>query len=80
MLVLRAQYRHEFDEALRLFGAAIARDPGSVRALSWRVAVNMVLARYDAVRPDRERLRELGEVLLATGCAAYLDATLGKAR
>jgi Tfp pilus assembly protein PilF len=40
----------------------------------------MVMARYDAVRPDCMRLHELKEVLLATGCMAYLDATLGKAR
>lgn len=75
-----AQYRHEFIDALKLFDAAIVLEPGNVRALSWRAAVNMVVARYDAVRPDCTRLRELGEKLLATGCAAYLDATLGKAR
>ena len=37
-------------------------------------------ARYDAVREDCGRLREEGEKLLAAGCTAYLDATLGKAR
>ncbi len=83
VLVMRAQlaqYRHEFSEALKLFDLAIALDPNNVRALSWRAAVNMVVARYDAVRPDCLRLREVGEELLATGCTAYLDATLGKAR
>jgi tetratricopeptide (TPR) repeat protein len=83
VLVVRAQlaqYRHEFNQALKLFDAAIAQDPNNVRAHAWRAAVNMVVARYDAVRPDCDRLRELGEALLATGCAAYLDATLGKAR
>lgn len=75
-----AQYRHEFAAALKLLDSAIALDPRNVRALAWRAAVNMVVARYDAVRPDCTRLRELGEGLLATGCAAYLDATLGKAR
>ena len=75
-----AQYRHEFNAALKLLDSAIALDPGNMRAFAWRAAVNMVVARYDAVRPDCTRLRELGEVLLATGCAAYLDATLGKAR
>ena len=38
------------------------------------------MARYDAVRQDCGRLRHLGETLLAAGCTAYLDATLGKAR
>lgn len=83
VLVLRgqlAQYRHEFVAALKLFDSAIALDPRHVRAHAWRAAVNMVLARYDAVRPDCTRLRELEEALLAAGCAAYLDATLGKAR
>ncbi len=83
VLVVRAQlaqYRHHFDEALKLFDAAIALDPKNVRALAWRAAVNMVVARYDAVRPDCMRLRELEEPLLAAGCMAYLDATLGKAR
>jgi hypothetical protein len=40
----------------------------------------MVSARYDAVREDCNRLRQQGEKLLAAGCSAYLDATLGKAR
>ncbi|MGZ8201792.1 MAG: tetratricopeptide repeat protein [Burkholderiales bacterium] len=83
VLVLQAQlvqYRHEFVAALKLLDSAIALDPRNVRALAWRAAVNMVIARYDAVRPDCTRLRELGEALLGTGCAAYLDATLGKAR
>lgn len=75
-----AQYRHEFSAALKLLDSAIALDPGHVRAFAWRAAVNMVVARYDAVRPDCIRLRELKETLLATGCMAYLDATLGKAR
>lgn len=75
-----AQYRHEFVTALKLLNGALALDPRNVRALAWRAAVNMVVAHYDAVRPDCARLQELGEELLATGCAAYLDATLGKAR
>lgn len=75
-----AQYRHEFPAALKLLDAAIALDPNHARAYAWRAAVNMVLARYEAVRPDCERLRAFGEVLQAAGCAAYLDATLGKAR
>ena len=83
VLVVRAQlaqYRHQFNEALTLFDAALAAEPNHVRALAWRAAVNMVVGRYDAVRPDCTRLRELGEVLLAAGCTAYLDATLGKAQ
>ena len=83
VLVMRAQllqYRHQFQPALALFDAALAQDPNHRRALGWRAAVNMVTARYDAVREDCRRLRELGEALQATGCAAYLDATLGKAR
>ena len=83
VLIVRAQlaqYRHHFDDALKLFDAAIALDPKNVRAVAWRAAVNMVVGRYEAVRPDCTRLRELEEKLLAAGCAAYLDATLGKAR
>ena len=74
-----AQYRHEFPAALKLLDSAIAADPRNVRAHAWRAAVNMVLAQYDAVRPDCNRLRELKDPLLAAGCTAYLDATLGKA-
>lgn len=75
-----AQYRHDFLGALKLLDSAIALDPGNVRAHAWRASVNMVIARYDAVRPDCNRIRELGDKLLAAGCAAYLDATLGKAQ
>jgi Tfp pilus assembly protein PilF len=83
VLVMRAQllqYRHRFDEALVLLDAALEQDPNHRRALSWRAAVGMVIARYEAVREDCSRLRELGEKLQAAGCSAYLDATLGKAR
>jgi hypothetical protein len=83
ILVMRAQlvqYRHQFTQALALLDAAVQQDPGHRRARAWRAAVNMVLARYDAVREDCGRLREEGEKLLAAGCTAYLDATLGKAR
>ncbi len=82
VLVMRAQllqYRHQFHEALALLDAALAQDAGHVRALAWRAAVNMVLGRYDAVPSDCSRIRERGEGLLAAGCRAYLDATLGKA-
>jgi len=83
VLVMRGQllqYRHQFTRALELLDAALAQDPNHVRALAWRAAVNMVVARYDAVRGDCVRLRALTETLLAAGCSAYLDATLGKAR
>jgi Tfp pilus assembly protein PilF len=83
ILVMRAQllqYRHRFEQARGLLDAAISQDPKHRRALTWRAAVNMVTARYEAVREDCNRLREQGEKLLATGCSAYLDATLGKAR
>lgn len=82
ILLLRAQlaqYRHGFEEALQLFAQTLEVEPTSTRALSWRAAVLMVMARYDAVRPDCRRMRELGQALLAAGCEAYLDATLGRA-
>jgi tetratricopeptide (TPR) repeat protein len=83
VLVMRAQllqYRHRFNEALVLLDVAIKQDPSHRRALAWRAAVSMVMARYESVREDCSRLRELGEKLQAAGCTAYLDATLGKAR
>ena len=83
VLVMQAQllqYRHQFNKALVLLDAAIKQDPNHRRALAWRAAVQMVMARYEAVREDCTRLRELGEKLQAAGCSAYLDATLGKAR
>ena len=83
VLVMQAQLaqdRHDFPAALKLLDAAIGLDAKNGRAHAWRAAVNMVLARYDAVRPDCDRIRELGDALQATGCTAYLDATLGKAR
>jgi Tfp pilus assembly protein PilF len=77
---LLRQYRHDFDGALALLARAAARDPGSVAARSWSAAIHMVRADYARARRECEALEPIASELLAAGCAAYVDATTGRAR
>lgn len=83
MLVVRAQlaqYRHEFEAALRWLDRALREAPGDPEALAWRAAVHMVRAEYDNARRDCRELARVASELLATGCSAYVDATTGRTR
>jgi Tfp pilus assembly protein PilF len=83
VLVLRAllrQYRHDFDGALEDLARAAERDPESVEARAWSAAIYMVGANYAGARRECEALAAIASELLATGCAAYLEATTGKTR
>lgn len=83
MLVVRAQlaqYRHAFSQALQFLDRALHMAPGDPEALAWRAAVRMVRAEYDLARQDCGRLAAVASELLATGCAAFVDATTGRTR
>jgi len=76
---LLRQYRHDFEGALGLLARAAARDPGSVAARAWSAAIHMVRADYARARQECEALVPIASELLAAGCAAYVDATTGRA-
>ncbi len=81
-LVTRAmlkQYSHDFSGAMQDLTLATREDPENARAWSWRAAIDMVQARYDAARKDCLALKEIESDLYALGCMAYLDGTTGKA-
>lgn len=83
LLTLRGllrQYRHDFDGALDDLAAGAQADPDDPEPHAWRAAIFMVLADYPAARRECALLRELSSELHATGCAAHVDATTGKAR
>ena len=77
---LLRQYRHDFAGALSDFEEALRRDPEHVGARSWRAAIFMVGAQYEAARAECRRLEDIASELLATGCRAYVDAATGRAR
>lgn len=80
--VLRAmllQFDHRFDAALVDLDAALAADPDNGTALSWRTAVQMVSANYDAAREGCARMAPLTTPLIATACRAQVDAVTGHA-
>lgn len=80
--VMRAivkQYSHDFSGALRDLEAATREDPENALAWSWRAAIHMVQADYDAARADCEVLRAIETELGAVACMAYVDGTTGKA-
>ncbi len=83
LLIVRAQlaqYRHEFNLALEYLDRVLAAEPQDPEALAWRAAVHMVQADYARARIDCGRLAEVASELLATGCAAFVEATTGRLR
>jgi Tfp pilus assembly protein PilF len=83
VLVVRAllrQYKHDFAGALKDLGLALDRDPRRASARSWRAAIFMVQADYAGAARECAALREIASELIATGCAAYVDATTGNTR
>src|SRR5258708_16582367 len=77
---LLRQYRHDFEGGLRDLELTLKSDPGHIGARSWRAAIFMVRADYPAAGRECAALAQIASELRAAGCAAYLDATTGKAR
>ena len=74
------QYRHDFARGLANFELALKAEPANTEARAWRAAIFMVRADYAAARRECELLAEHATVLHTTACAAYVDATTGRAR
>jgi hypothetical protein len=77
---LLKQYRHDFAGALRDLEHALQRDPEHIGARSWRAAIFMVGADYDAAGKECRALEPLASELIATGCRAAVDGVTGNAR
>ena len=80
--VLRAmilQFDHRFAPALSDLDAALAADPGNGQAMSWRTAILMVTADYDAARRSCEQMAPLTTELIAIACRAQIDSVTGHA-
>jgi len=81
LLVMRGvlrQYRHDFDEALVDFAAALAQDPERADALAWRGAIYLVLAQYENASHECAALLRLQRPVLWGGCTGLLQAYTGQ--
>lgn len=81
LLVMRGvlrQYRHDFDEALVDFAAALARDPERADAHAWRGAIYLVQAQYENARHECAALLRLQRPVLYGGCTGLLQAYTGQ--
>ena len=72
------QYRHDFDEALRTFAAALALDPERAEAHAWRAAIFLVQADYAQALGECEALRRLERPVLQAGCTGLAQAYGGQ--
>ena len=83
LLVIRGmlnQYRHDFDEALVDFAAALAQDPDRASAHAWRGAIYLVEAKYDNARQECVALLQLHRPVLHGGCMGLVQAYTGQLR
>lgn len=83
LLVIRGmlnQYRHDFDEALVDFAAALAQDPDRASAHAWRGAIYLVEAKYDNARQECTALQQLQRPVLHGGCIGLVQAYTGQLR
>ncbi len=83
LLVLRGmlhQYRHDFDEALVDFAAALALEPDRASAHAWRGAIYLVQAKYDNARQECGALLQLHRPVLHGGCIGLVQAYTGQLR
>ena len=81
LLVIRGmlrQYRHDFDQALSDFAAALAIDPERADAHAWRGAIYLVEARYANARQECAALLRLQRPVLYGGCTALAQAYTGQ--
>jgi len=72
------QYRHDFDEALTDFAAALAQDPDRAGAHAWRGAIYLVESRYVDARRECEALQRLQRPVLYGGCFGLVQAYTGQ--
>ena len=75
---LLRQFRHDFDDALADFAAAVALDPDLAAAHAWRGAIFLVQADYAAARKECDALRRLDRGALADGCMGLAQAYGGQ--
>jgi len=81
LLVMRGvlrQYRHDFDDALVDFAAALAQDPERADAHAWRGAIYLVRAQYENARHECAALLRLQRPVLFGGCSGLLQAYTGQ--
>jgi len=74
------QYRHDFAGAMADFDLALKADPANTEARAWRAAILMVQADYAGARQECALLAKHATDLQAIACAAYVDATTGRAQ
>jgi tetratricopeptide (TPR) repeat protein len=72
------QYSHDFTGALQSLAKARELNPDNVEATSWRAAIHMVQADYDAALSECTRLVPGAQPLHAQGCTAYVQASTGQ--
>jgi tetratricopeptide (TPR) repeat protein len=81
LLVIRGmlrQYRHDFDDALGDFAAALAQDPERAGAHAWRGAIYLVVGQYDKARRECAALLDLQRPVLQGGCTGLVQAYTGQ--
>lgn len=81
LLVMRGvlrQYRHDFDDALVDFAAALSQDPERADAHAWRGAIYLVRAQYENARHECAALLRLQRPILFGGCSGLLQAYTGQ--
>lgn len=72
------QYRHDFDEALQDFAAALVQDPGLAEAHAWRAAILLVRADYPGARRECAALQGLRQTVLYGTCIGLVQAYGGE--
>ena len=71
------QYRHDFDDALSDYAAALKLDTDFAGAHAWRGAIYLVQANYTAAAQECEALLRLQRAVLNGGCAGLTQAYTG---
>jgi hypothetical protein len=80
--VLRAmllQFDHQFEPALADLAAVLSAEPGNAQALSWQLAIQMVLADYAGAGATCQRLQALAPPIIGVSCRAQVGAATGQA-
>lgn len=72
------QYSHDFAGALQSLAKSRELNPEGADATSWRAAIQMVRADYDAALSECTRLVPAAHPLHAQGCTAYVQASTGQ--
>lgn len=72
------QYRHDFEDALADFAAALIADPTFASAHAWRGAIYMVQANYPAAKGECDALKKLDRATLYSGCIGLANAYSGQ--